>query len=356
MVKYLLNKEKKDSRVLYEQIFNDTDRFLDYYYSEKIQKNNILVCSQDNKIVSMLHRAPYLLNIKNIKEKVDYLYAIATKSDYRRKGIMKRVLSRAIQDMYNEKLPFTYLVPEDANVYNPHGFRFIYDCAECDYVMHKEVSNLNKDYSITEANEQNFEQLIDFSNKTIRENKEMFLNRDIIYYLDILKRLEAENGTIELLYHTNNLVGYCYVSNELSMEILEFVCSEKVKEIFLSLLSTKYNFNEVKIKGILFPWENCIFKPRIMARIIDIREVAKYINPKKVFSISIQVIDPIIEQNNQVFNFKGKQSGLVIQLTEDKPDIKLEIGELTQWLFSIKEVSKMSSLKRINGVFINDII
>ena len=66
VVRYLEDEEKIKSRTLWEEAFpEDSREFADYYFREKIKDNKILVKEEDGSIISMLHRNPYLVKIKD---------------------------------------------------------------------------------------------------------------------------------------------------------------------------------------------------------------------------------------------------------------------------------------------------
>ena len=73
--RYLSNEEKRACEGLWsEAFFEDSDSFREYYFTEKVKTNRILVAEKDGQILSMIHRNPYQLNIKNQKVICDYLY------------------------------------------------------------------------------------------------------------------------------------------------------------------------------------------------------------------------------------------------------------------------------------------
>ncbi|MEG7530565.1 MAG: GNAT family N-acetyltransferase, partial [Hungatella sp.] len=65
MIRYLAEDEKTKSRALWREAFpEDSESFDDYYYTEKIRDNQILVMEEDGKIISMLHLNPYQIAIQ----------------------------------------------------------------------------------------------------------------------------------------------------------------------------------------------------------------------------------------------------------------------------------------------------
>ena len=82
--RYLSNEEKRACEGLWsEAFFEDSDSFREYYFTEKVKTNQILVAEKDGQILSMIHRNPYQLNIKKQKVICDYLVGVATKIENR---------------------------------------------------------------------------------------------------------------------------------------------------------------------------------------------------------------------------------------------------------------------------------
>lgn len=125
-VRYLSDQERSRSRALYEEVFvEDADGFSELYYQIKVRDNQILVEEEDGAIVSMLHRNPYTFWFRGTKVRADYIVAVATKAAYRHQGRMRRLLTKALEDMYADGLPFTFLMPADEAIYTPFDFRLM---------------------------------------------------------------------------------------------------------------------------------------------------------------------------------------------------------------------------------------
>ena len=125
-IRYLDRKEHERSRALYEEVFvEDEQAFVDAYYQIKAADNQILVAEEDGQIVSMLHRNPYTFCFRGETVPADYLVAVATKVSYRHRGLMRALLTKALQDMEEQELPFTFLMPADEAIYTPFDFRLM---------------------------------------------------------------------------------------------------------------------------------------------------------------------------------------------------------------------------------------
>ena len=129
----LLRKDDIDlklaSRKLYEQCFDEGKKyFVDYYYDTIIKRNEMIVALDGDEIVSMIHLNPYLYNICGDIRKVHYFVAIATKEEYRNRGLMDSCLSKAIEYMNELGEPYCYLVPDNKeveNIYRKYGFEIV---------------------------------------------------------------------------------------------------------------------------------------------------------------------------------------------------------------------------------------
>lgn len=155
-IRYLRDGERERSRLLYEDVFvEDLGGFSEAYYRVKARDNQILVAEDDGKIVSMLHRNPYTLWFRGKSVPADYIVAVATRVTYRHRGLMRSLLYRALQDMYAEGHPFTFLMPEDEAIYTPFDFRLLGNDDEAG--------------------------LADLTEEELKENYEIFVEKDAAY-------------------------------------------------------------------------------------------------------------------------------------------------------------------------------
>lgn len=123
---YLSQKEKKESRALYEAIFTeDSKQFVDYYYQYKTRDNEILALKDGQRLVSMLHLNPYRMIVNGYEMKSNYVVAVATHKDYRHRGYMRLLLEKALRDMAAQEMPFTFLMPASKGIYAPFDFVWI---------------------------------------------------------------------------------------------------------------------------------------------------------------------------------------------------------------------------------------
>lgn len=116
--------EQERTKALYREIFpEDTEEFLDFYYKERPKR--ILAMEEDGQIIAMLHLNPFLISFFGKEITASYIYAVATKKEKRRQGIMGELLRYAFQLLKEEGEVFCILIPVAESIYSPYGFRTV---------------------------------------------------------------------------------------------------------------------------------------------------------------------------------------------------------------------------------------
>lgn len=172
---YLPQEKKKCSRSLYEEVFaEDSARFVEFYYTYKTRENQILALEQDGMLVSMLHLNPYRMVVNGYETPANYIVAVATKKEYRHRGYMRLLLEKALKDMGDQGMPFTFLMPASEKIYAPFDFVWI-----CSY------TNLPPRVERMDAEEQN---------RYLASRYQVFCKRDRIYMENLAAERKAEEG------------------------------------------------------------------------------------------------------------------------------------------------------------------
>ncbi len=156
-IRYLSQEEKEQSRTLYEEVFvEDEEAFVEAYYRVKARDNRILTAWEEGQLVSMLHRNPYTFRFRGKRVRADYLVAVATRYAFRHRGLMRGLLTRALQDMEREKLPFTFLMPADEAIYLPFDFRLMGNVDE-ESLARRGGDSLSREYDLFVEKDQDYE-------------------------------------------------------------------------------------------------------------------------------------------------------------------------------------------------------
>lgn len=122
----------EEIRGMWDEIFDDPEAFSDYYFQEICSKNRILLAYVGDALAGMLHLNPYDILVYGEKKRCYYVVGVSVRPEFRGRGVMRRMMKRAIADMKAEGCPFTFLMPEREEYYESLGFEKIYHTLELD--------------------------------------------------------------------------------------------------------------------------------------------------------------------------------------------------------------------------------
>lgn len=224
--RYLSSEERCKSRPLYEMIFSeDTKRFVDYYYQYKIRDNDILVIEEDEQLVSMLHLNPYRMIVNGYEMDSNYIVAVATLKDYRHRGYMRALLEKALCDMAEQNMPFTFLMPASESIYAP--FDFVWICPH------------------TELSPRVVQMDAEGQNRYLESRYQMFCKRDVRYMENLAAEKKAEEGEV----YTGQIPPYMARITDVC-QMLRLVNSEQERSVYLHIKD-----NIVEKNNGYFLWE-----------------------------------------------------------------------------------------------------
>lgn len=116
----ITNPHKQDIPLLksmWKEIFDDDDILIDEFFSVLFEEINTLIWKDNNVIAAMLYMIPYRHGV--------YLYALGTLPDYRKQGIMSKLIDKACNICKNIGYKGIFLVPSDITMdkfYEKFGF------------------------------------------------------------------------------------------------------------------------------------------------------------------------------------------------------------------------------------------
>lgn len=348
MMAYLTQDEKSGTRHLWETIFpQDSQSFNDFYYTEKIKSNRIMVRREDGQIVSMLHLNPYRVMAKNQIWRCDYIVGVGTLASKRHRGHMRAMLTDALADMYGEGRQFCFLMPADPAIYEPFDFTYIFDQPHWKLKEGTDVERVP--YDLVHGSEHHpVQELADWMNMWLHNSYEVYAFRDHEYIGMLLKELRSEDGELNLLYNEDRLVG---------IECLWGVGGRTQRML---LCEAAYR-EEVTPPT-----------PAIMARIVHLKNFIKVIRLKKgcgkqEVCVRLTVEDKLCEGNQGTWLWHLTSAGSVLEEdgTGQQADgdtrlgLKISIADLTRWLFGYETPEGeewMEWVQPLGGVFLDEVV
>lgn len=360
----IIGEECKTAHLLWEEVFyEDSTQFTDYYFENKAEKNIGYVIGQV-PYDAMMFRTPYRLQIGEVQREISYLVGVATRKECRHRGYMRELLMHSFREMYEEKMPFAFLMPANSAIYEPFDFRYIYKREVWELKgTFKEYTNIDKLhglYSVRYLYEKCpqlpiLSLLAEFANRYLRERYNIYVHRDVSYYEMQLKESEAQNGDIYVFFENGEIKAF-------------FLYAKEGEEIYIQEVMEE-------TEGILnFLQKAEKKKPIIMARIIHLEEMMKLICSKENTSMMIEIEDELIPENAGIYWWKMTPKGSKVtkiksnavtgisvdlkaaeketEMLKEKaegaemegivPEVSMHIRELASWI--------------LTGVFINEIV
>lgn len=348
MIRYLKQDEKIESRRLWEKVFSeDTESFLNYYFSDRVLKNKILIAYKDENMAAMLHRNPYDVVVKDQVWRIDYVAGVATDPYFRHQGFMSRLLSRCFTDMYTEGMAFAFLVPVDPAIYHPFDFTYICDLP-VRALNERGKAQLNQ-RAIMEYSDE-CKEVAKFAERQLKQQYEVYALRSEEYYRDLCREVRSDSGDLRLLStgeEKTELAGVWAYYGETAENVRELICLPEYME------------------------KNDSLKPYAMGRIIHMERFVSVISlkeesPVDEMELLIEVKDKFIPHNNGIFKWKLDRKGSSLTPVKEeegiKPQISLGIREMTSWLFGYRlpsvpagELAVIEQVRPLKGVFFDEV-
>ncbi len=353
-------------RELWRECFDDPKTYEDFYFTRVYGKNTVYAI----KGRGMIHLNPYICKICGREKKLHYIVGVGTHFSQRRKGIMRQLLRRAFMDMYENREPFTYLMPADVRYYEPFGFSSISERTEITlerdrkqpdrlasgeegmgkqdilYMEYKKLQNI--------LNPKKQKQLYDKIDYLLEIKYHVFAKHDADYFELLAEEKTCQNGDVvfcfEGYFDIDNLLGFfAYSMEEAETYIEQNVFDDNIFSEQIYAVISRYIQTADRIRVIeRFPF---------MVRIIDVLECIK-LYPESFYSYAlekkrIQILDDEIFENNGIYSFYLKENQVFVQkrliLNPDKTadrgceewDIRMTIAELTDRLFGDLEKDRI---------------
>lgn len=291
-VKRLEAEEKESTRALYAEAFSeDSVRARDYYYETRMRENRVYAIRNEREVEGMLCLNPCRVRFGAAERDLSYIVAVATGKKYRRRGIMRRILTTALLDEYAEKKPFVFLKPANPDYYAPFQFA---------YASKREKRILKNDsrYHCKRVDVEDDALLAELSrcaNKVLGEKYQCYCLRSPAYLRQIGGELSAGDGRMLSVWERQDggerLIGMeCFDYADTAERDARLVLPEKA--------SIKF----------------CGTEPFIMARVLSLPDFFAGISLRTEVAaeereLFFSLKDPLIAENNGVFCLRATKCG-----------------------------------------------
>ena len=112
-------------RRLWKECFNDTDEFIDMYFTRVYSPQVDYSIERGGRVVSALQCLPYNMLCGGNAVLTGYLSGVCTDASYRRQGLAGSLVAQSVADMHRRGCTFAFLIPSGSEVlpfYRQYGF------------------------------------------------------------------------------------------------------------------------------------------------------------------------------------------------------------------------------------------
>lgn len=230
---------KSDLERLWRACFGDSDEYIKFFFEHRYVPENCIVYVDEliRRPVAMVHLLPMSISEGGGLSSAQYIYAACTRSDYRRQGIMSKLIETAVKLGESRGIKYSVTVPAESHLFRYYGklglsrcykVRMVYmsrsdliflckDCIKVTGTMRETMMKLNDIYAFRR------DMLID---------RDGYVSWDMNAFRYAVGVHEQDGGhVITLTYNGDSGYAFCMESNG-TVKITEFI----VKEHFASAL------------------------------------------------------------------------------------------------------------------------
>ncbi len=360
---------REDVYRLWQECFGDSGSYTDFYFEWVVPYNRIYTLYKEGKLCSMLHLNPYTFEIWEVEVKADYIVGVATKAEERRKGYMGLLINEALDTMYKEDKPFTYLMPAAESIYYPYDFRSVYFQEDWMGKIKKYGQDIkgSTEAELVKLGMSDLEErriLTEFTEELLKKYHKYYILRSRKYYEKLLSEMESGQGGIAVIKKNGIPVGYAAYMLEDGLQIAECLYEPDFeKEVFQCLYQEFSSHIRVEADG---------FKPSIMMRIVNLKVFLEGLTASEEVALIIEAKDDRISYNNKRMLLTLNEDGGCVVDSDERPHLYGDIGDLTRLFYGQledketkamiqgeKKEEVMKLLSKINlykDVFINDVV
>lgn len=328
-----------DTKSLYREVFSeDTPEFVEYYYQNCAAENEIYAVKDQGRICAMLHTNPYQMRLGPWQGECCYIVAVATKEEYRHRGLMTQLLQAVMEELYQKRHPFVFLMPAAEAIYHPFDFRFLYRQRQA-VLETKNLGRLKKGLKIRKAREEDTERLSAFAQKALEPYRTAAVHTKA-YFSRLLKEQASQGGEVMVIEKEEAVCGYFFTSREAGEQVREAMIAPEYGEWLFPAVGEWAEREAVQV----FSWPDWADAPGLrskkeapmmMGRVIHLEALVSCLRAREPLSLVIQVQDRWLRQNSGVWRMELSPSdGKLTRLEgEEKPAWSVDAGDFTRWAF-----------------------
>jgi GNAT superfamily N-acetyltransferase len=246
MVRFATFSDKQNISRLWKDTFQDSDSFLDLYFSMLFKPEQSLVVYSDDKLVSSLQLLPYQVVVEGKRLDAVYLFAVMTDKAYRHKGYMKLMLEYAFEYLKSNNVSLVFLIPQEDSLFELY-MKFGFQPAFRLSTEEKEIKYL----SSSSYFETNIEKAYEFYLSSTRLNNNR-IELSFQQFEFVCKMIKDESGSVLAVGTPDEIRGLCFanIQDEVIRIYLLLASNTDIEAELYHALYSKYKVSTVRVSYI----------------------------------------------------------------------------------------------------------
>ncbi len=108
---------KQETKELWKTVFNDSDKFIELYFSKVYKSEYNYCCQKDGRVIAALQTLPYTMLYHGNEVKTAYISGVSTHPDYRKQDVANNLMRQAHFSLYHKNVIFASLIPAEEWLY-----------------------------------------------------------------------------------------------------------------------------------------------------------------------------------------------------------------------------------------------
>lgn len=261
---------------LWKKSFNDSDEFIELFFSRVYQEKNTLSISQNGRVIAALQLIPYEMTYCGANIPVGYICGVCTSPAERGKGWMGKLMLQAIDEMNRRNYALTTLIPASDwlfDYYTRFGYTTIFDYSE---EIHT-VSIRKEDHSLqfTPVSKKTFDHFYDYYNQ-MQLKKDCAILHSAYDLETILKDCYLDKGNAWIMFDNDRIVGCALAipDGETSVFIKEIIYDNA--EIKTTIIQSILNHFQKQTAKVRIPPTPKNSVPYGMAQVLDRKRMISF--------------------------------------------------------------------------------
>lgn len=354
MIYRMVNEERMPQvEDLWDYCFEHKDEpFFQYYFNEYCGKDNMVIgafeeIGDTEKLRSMLHINPYMLNIRGVKQIAPYIVGVATAPEARGQHLFRPLLETALEVLRAQNMTFVTLMPIYAGIYLPYQFSYCYYRHQYKMPLAQLQPGAYGDGLAVEHIALDSAVLAPLYAKLTAAYNGV-PERTPFQWNKLLSVHKLEKVQCAVVYRDGEAQGYMLysVADEV-FTVIELLAADQQVRNRLLHYAALHQSSAKKFIWLAEAWDKSYLSfadqsltgsiaPFMMARCLDARRaLSQLVVPKTVAggSVVLLLTDNVIERNNHLLKIDIAPEVLEVHSTMEAEEITMDMGTFTQMYF-----------------------